>query len=887
MNGTEAPRRRLQPVSVMTLAAAASVAFGGQAAGEPIAYARLKSTPVPYLSVLGSRLAPAAEPQTAPGPAPVPIEPALTPPVVAQTPGQPPASPNQPTLPTIRPLARDITIVIPLKDGETYLGDVDVTIAASGGVSISRAQFLLAVQKALSVRRFAQLEAALSAQETVTPEQIADAGQPIIYDPAALEIRLAVAAEQRERRELSVADLDRETTGTFADPARLTAYLNLRGSLDYVHEGASSGDVDPIILLDSAVRYSGFVLENEFTYDTGAIDGEFTRDRTRLVHDDVTRVLRWSAGDLRPQTRGFQGGLDIGGIAIERLYSDLQPQRNVRPRGQRSFTLQRAATVETIINGRTVQRIRLQPGSYDVRDFPFVDGSNDVSIVIDDGTGMGERLDFSLFFDRDQLSEGLSEFGFYAGVESDIVDSQIDYGGEAAFSGFYRRGISENLTAGANAQVLGRTRLLGLEGLWGSPIGNVGADVSFSSNDLIGETGYAVNVGVQRLVQNEGEDAQTFSAVINYRSEFFTSVGELSAANPYSVEAVASYSRNFGEYIFAGFDARYAVGRYIEPDTGSFRASLGYRLNEATNVVFDTQYDFGGREEGVSFRIGLTRRFGQTGSGRLDYDSRTRSVRTGYQESRGRGIGATSVNADLEYLEDAVALNGSYNYTANRADLGVSHNTSYDIDGSEIRDQRTSIRGGASIAFADGQFAVGRPIYDSFVLFRPHGSLRGAEIIVDPSPDGDLARSGTLGPALLSELSSYSTRTTTYDVPTAPTGYDIGAGSLRVLPPYRAGYLVTVGSDSNVLAIGRLINREGAPLALVVGRAIEVGGEGEPITIFTSRDGRFSAQGLRPGRWRLEMPGSPPLSYELIVPDSGETLLRTGDLRPISESVDQ
>ena len=100
------------------------------------------------------------------------------------------------------------------------------------------------------------------------------------------------------------------------------------------------------------------------------------------------------------------------------------------------------------------------------------------------------------------------------------------------------------------------------------------------------------------------------------------------------------------------------------------------------------------------------------------------------------------------------------------------------------------------------------------------------------------------------------------------------------MPPYRAGYLVTVGSDYGLTAIGRLLNREGEPVTLIAGVAIEQGGEGRRVEIFTNRQGAFGASGLKAGRWRVEMPGEPPLTYDLIVPESPDGIVRAGDLRP-------
>lgn len=73
----------------------------------------------------------------------------------------------------------------------------------------------------------------------------------------------------------------------------------------------------------------------------------------------------------------------------------------------------------------------------------------------------------------------------------------------------------------------------------------------------------------------------------------------------------------------------------------------------------------------------------------------------------------------------------------------------------------------------------------------------------------------------------------------------------------------------------------GTPLALLAGKAIDLDHPKHPsITIFTSRDGRFGAQGLRPGRWRIEMPTEVPTHYYFTVTNSPDGTVRIGDLRP-------
>jgi outer membrane usher protein len=51
--------------------------------------------------------------------------------------------------------------------------------------------------------------------------------------------------------------------------------------------------------------------------------------------------------------------------------------------------------------------------------------------------------------------------------------------------------------------------------------------------------------------------------------------------------------------------------------------------------------------------------------------------------------------------------------------------------------------------------------------------------------------------------------------------------------------------------------------------------------MFTNRSGRFAVQGMRAGRWRIEMPaGGKTFVYYVEIPKGSAGLERVGDLQP-------
>ena len=773
---------------------------------------------------------------------------------------------------------RTMAIVVPVKDGLNYLGDIDAQIAPDDTLLVSVPRFIELLERRLDTRRIEALRGLVTVDDFAPLSALDQVGLPMQFDKQTLELSVNIAVQDRAERTIALAELDRPIIGEFAQPEAFSAYVNMRGSLDYVEKGTNTGLGDPFLLFDGAARFDRFVLESEGVWD--GRDNQFGRSGSRLVFDDAPHLMRWTAGDLISQNHGFQGLLDIAGVGIARTYALLDPQRNVAPRGGQTFSLDRDATVEAFVNGRSVRTIRLQPGTYNVSDFPFAQGGNDVELVITDDTGRRDVISFTLFIERTQLAKGLSEFSFNAGVLTRRTDG-VDYSNDPALSGFYRRGLTDRLTLGGNVQYAGKGYLAGAEMVLGTDWGTIGGDVAFSHLPSTGG-GWAANFSIERVTRNL-DQGSSLIATVEARSRRFGAVGQLQPNNPYRLNGTVSYNRSIGSASFIGAQLRYAMARSGFVDEYAARASYGRRFGRRTNVIFDAEWNRGFRGDDQSFRISLVRRFGSRSSARAEFDSRDNGVRLGYQSSAGYGVGSWSGAANLDIADSIYNLNASGNYVANRADIGLAHTGAFEPGGDTISDQRTSLRMATSLAFAGGAFAVGRPISDSFAIFKPHRRGEGLSIEVEQSEDSYQARSGVFGPALYGQVGSYSPRTLTYDVPNASAGLDIGTGSLRMLSPYRAGYVVTVGSDYNLMVIGRLKDRGGEPLALRAGMATEIGGDRRQVELFTNRQGQFALSGVKAGRWRIEMAGSPPVVYELDLAESSSGIARVGEIAPEDE----
>jgi outer membrane usher protein len=799
----------------------------------------------------------------------------------AAPPSQAPIEAADPA-PKLNPTGRDITLSAPIRDGDFVLNEVGFILGADDSVRVDTKSFVEALRPKLAAEKIELLQTKIAGTEYAPVGQLAELGYIVRYDPAAIALTVQIPAEARAARDLSLQRFDDPATGQAYQPATFSGYVNFRSFADYIWNGGNSGIQSPTVLVDSAIRYNRIVVENEGTLRFGG-DGEkaFTREATRLVYDDRRRLMRFSAGDLNTTGRGFSNSPQLAGLSAQRVYSIVDPLRMVQPTGDRSFTVTRPSTVDATINGLSVRRIRLEPGVYNVRDFPFVQGTNNVQFTIEDDAGGRQTIEFSQFFDRTLLAVGLTEFAVQAGVVAQQGQGSRDYQfGRPAASGWIRRGISETLTLGGNFHVRKDGATVGVETTLATAFGVIGADLALSQVNGAG-FGYATNVGLQKTFGGYESISRSISVSAEYRSEKFTNPGFPGVDNRIALNLSASYAQPVGRSQFISLSSSYGLARGAFRNELSARATYGYNINTRMTLTVDGTYEdrsLFGREYGV--RATLLVRLGRRSTGIAEGDSRTKRARLSYQTSRGEGVGSWTGSADLDFGEEDVGFNGGFNYNANRAELGVAHTTVYELSGRRAQSQRTSVRAGTAIVFADGKFALSRPVYDGFAMVAPHKSLKGADVVIDPREGYYAAKSGTFGPAVEPNLASYIRRTITYDVPNAPIGYDLGTGSAKVSPPYRGGYLITAGSDYSVTALGTLIGTDGLPISLLAGKATEIGvADPKTLTIFTNRTGRFGVSGMREGRWRIEMPTEPPTVVEVEIPDEALGVVRLGEVK--------
>ncbi len=799
----------------------------------------------------------------------------------------------------LNPTGRTIDLQVPFNDGDREIGSVSLRIDENDNLSLDAEGVMPLIEELFDDDVIDRISEAAK-EGRLTPDSFQVASLGLEFDPGLLELNLITPIGSRKEQVVSLVN-DVVDPADIDDPSALSGYVNAFAGITHTvnagegqsEEESEIGEFDQLLIdFDTSIYLFGPVIESEFTYEDDEIDGEgeFFRNGTRIIVDDPTRAVRYAGGDLTLGGEGFQDSLDILGIGIARSFA-LQPGRNVRPTGRREFTIERPSSVDVIVNDAVVRRLRLQPGTYDLRDIPLSAGGNDIELLIEDDAGNVQRIDYSAFYDFELLEPGLVAFGFGGGVAADF-GGEPEYDENVALgSAFIRAGILPSLTLGANAQASSARRQVGVQAIMPLVIGNVAIDAAGSHLDGLG---YGGAIGIDYQYVFGSNDPLNRSLVLSAEALSANFDGadpegdanldddDTIVLNDTALDLSFNYSQSLIWNLRGSLGAAYSFGRGDNGDRTSVTTSLAGPLGRRASWLLSGRYlrDEGADDDGVNLLASVNIPLGYGQDVSLSADSTDNELRGIYAYRGGSRVGSYGASIGLAHSADEdLSLEASADYVGNRFRAAVDHDSRFTEFDGEDRINTTRLRAETALAFAGNKVAIGRPINDSFAIISAHPTLEERDIYADPSDEGDLATSDWLGPALVPAINAYNTQRLAYDVEDLPTGYDLGAGAFTLQPTHRSGYALEVGSAATVTVMGVLEDENGEPVSLLAGKAFNKEDEGfEPVVMFTNRVGRFAISGLKPGPYQLKLNTEDKKVIDFDVPDESVGLHRIGKL---------
>lgn len=781
-----------------------------------------------------------------------------------------------------------LDISLPLVMDDNYLGDIQARIRGEI-VAIKTERAIALLTSILTDSAIDALTSSWTDEYVVVSDIHAD-GLTFSFNPQLLQIEIKTDLDARKIRQISLRNTDYLSSNEPLVPADYSLFITPSIGLSYLWQGDRSREkgLQPIFgQVDLGGRIGqekGVAFSSRLKFRSGE-NGNLYRSRTRVYYDILPKFIRGTAGDIVTRGESFQIAPSMAGIKVEKFF-DFDPRRTIRPVGKALFELDRASTVEVFNNGAMRFRRDLESGRYNLNDLILAQGGNNIELRITDDMGREQVLSHTDFYDFGLLQAGMSDFSVAIGVKSRSNTNRISYSDEPILSAFYRRGLSDQLTASTNLQADSHGANGGATALWATPLGSFQIEGGLSSYKGQG-TGIAL-ASQYRVDRNIGERTTgSLNLSSRYKSANFSAAPAMSTTTPITLE------RDRYKNIELKAEARltsdnWSASSFVNYSDVQNRQRLNLGIGSTIRVTSDlslsafAQHSQGDSDSEQSVLLQATWKIGNRRNARAQYDSGRNRAFLRYSKTSPQYINNISygLGASYELDENQTDIFGNANFKGNRFEASARHMIAMGGHQTDTDQQTSHFNISSSLVFADGAFGIARPVNNNFAILSSHKSLAGKEIIVNPSSDGVTAKSDFLGPPIATQISPFSTRVTYIDVDELPIGYDIGSNGFATHPYLFSGYKYQVGTGASFSIIGKVFNSEtGKPITYLGGKFQSLDTpDAEPVAAFTNRNGRLAATGLLSGRHRLTLFTKPAFSMEIDIPDTSESLIILEDI---------
>ncbi len=262
---------------------------------------------------------------------------------------------------------------------------------------------------------------------------------------------------------------------------------------------------------------------------------------------------------------------------------------------------------------------------------------------------------------------------------------------------------------------------------------------------------------------------------------------------------------------------------------------------------------------------------------RSTWDTSNHELQLRWTDRPSNPMDTIATDLAVDHSDQGAGASGSFDYRNQRFDASAFLDANNPFVDGGTRQRSAEFDFSTALVFADGHYAVSRPISDSFAIVVPHENLEGYVIGLNPNDGTYMAEVDWMGPAVLPDFGSYELNTVVIEVPDLPFGYDLGDETPTVMPTLTSGAVIVVGTDATVLLGGTLADNLGQPLALEAGEIRRVDApDDQPAPFFTNRGGKFRIDGARPGDYMLRLYAMPGIELAITIPPGAEGLYDVG-----------
>ena len=676
---------------------------------------------------------------------------------------------------------------------------------------------------------------------------------------------LAIRADPRHLAGRQVVDLGPRRSAGVLQPRPAGAFLNYNLTHTRTEGFRDARDAAG----ELGMRFGEYLLATDAYSFEDPFSGERRNVRlsTSLIRDRRESLQRLALGDfLTVQPGPLGSSLRLGGVSVSRRFS-IDPYYVRFPGQVVAGTAALPSEVFVYSNGVLVRRERIAPGGFELQNLVNAPGLQTTEVVVRDVLGNEQRIVDPFYYSDSLLRPGLDEYSFDAGFERrQFGVRSADYG-KPGLAAFYRRGLTPGITLGAHAEALDGRYTLAPTATLG--IGTLGV-TSLSVGTGRGDQGSGHAFSVAHAFHSPRWSGN--AALRMEERDFGRASPEVAGPRRYDFAAALSYALTAGSGVSLGLTS---AAPWEGPATRS--TALGYRLRAARNIYLGaTARHVSGAQQLDELVLTLSWHFDAAGSRHLaslqgrragDDSGALLQLAGGNPEAPGLVYRLSAENREeagssRRIFNPAAQWNGAH--AVLRAE--AFRDSAIDADRTQL-----AVQGG--VAAVGGQWALSRPIADSFAIVKV-GRLPGVRVYANNQPVGTTDASGTV---FVPRLASYFETPVAIEDRDLPINYLVPRARFVVSPALRSGVLLDFAARAVSAVAGRLVSEDQQPFGNAEGE-VAVGGERREL--LTSRDGSFYLEQLEAGRYAGEARRAGALCrFTLEVPASEDPVTELGEVR--------
>ena len=731
-----------------------------------------------------------------------------------------------------------------------------------------------------------KLEQNIDADGWLNRAALEDAGISTLFHPSKFKLLVTMPPTMRTKqvRYLSAPMLDPFTVDSIR-PVQVSAFINfdLKTLVASTKKSDTTGNkLQTGVAANGAINLMGVVVEGAAFSQIGDTNS-LHRGDIRLVYDQPQQVLRYTLGDLDYPTIGYQSTLEIGGISFAKDFS-LQPYVSTYREENLEFYLEQPATVEVWVNQSLVSTLQLPAGSHDIRGFTPALGQNDTRLVVEDASGQKEVLHFSYVFNPILLKKGRSQFSYNAGFSRQLKDEIYHYDlNKPVLSASYRLGISDETTLGLYVQADDLHSLIGANTIHALPTGTMQLDMA-ASRSASGKPGMGAKVAWSNIPKKSDSLGMRSQLSVEYLSKHFDLADTSSQTERDVINLNAALSFQIGKSVSAHIRGAFAPARNLgSAESHLVSAGLSRKWGKYTTISTALRRKRSSQQlMQTELVFGISSSFSNSlGDFYVAKEMETNTLASTWN-SRGENayqFGSASVGSDkVEYM-------GGVGYKGSQGLAELSHTGSQtNQDTGRLSESQSILHLQSTLVLANSTLALSQPVRNSFAIVKGKEGLAGVGMKIDPyGKNQSKAQSSWISPAVLVDMPNYQLQNITIEPINPPLGVTPEDMTFPLLSTYKSGFLLELGKERTIFAIGRLVDNQQVPLAnmpIEIRRIDDLDNlEEKLVSTFTSRTGRFQMPEIKPGYYEIRPTSATQLGSVIVdIVETDKDIYRLGDL---------